>query len=116
MLNDHEMSHNKDFSKEAWDYMRDNKFFAMKIPIEWGDLEFRTKSFACVLSKLASQCFHTNTTMAVPNLLGPGELLVGYGTPSQQEYFFTMVERRYSDSVLLFDWVLEPPNCRPFCH
>ncbi len=88
----------------------------MKILIEWGDLEFSTNSFACVLRKLASQCFDTNTTMAVPNSLGPGELLVRYGTPSQQEYFFTTVDQRYSDSVLLFDWVLEPPDCQPFCH
>ena len=32
LLNDHEVVTNKDFSKEAWDYMRDEKFFGMKIP------------------------------------------------------------------------------------
>ena len=28
-----------------------------------------------------------NATVAVPNSLGPGELLVRYGTPEQQQYF-----------------------------
>jgi hypothetical protein len=31
LLNDHEVVTKKDFSKEAWDYMRDEKFFGMKV-------------------------------------------------------------------------------------
>ena len=36
LLNDHQVTTTKDFSKEAWDYMRDEAFFALKIPKEWG--------------------------------------------------------------------------------
>jgi acyl-CoA dehydrogenase len=78
MLNDHDVSMNKDFSKEAWDYMRDEKFFGMKIPKEWGGLGFSTAAVSAVLSKLATQCFDANATVAVPNSLGPGELLARY--------------------------------------
>ena len=32
LLDDHQVTANKDFTAEAWDYMRDKRFFAMKIP------------------------------------------------------------------------------------
>lgn len=87
LLNDHDVVTKKDFSKEAWDYMRDEKFFGMKIPKEWGGLGFSTHAVSQVLAKLATQCFDANATVAVPNSLGPGELLARYGTPDQKEYF-----------------------------
>ena len=67
--------------------MRDEKFFGMKIPKEWGGLGFSTHAVSCVLAKLATQCFDANATVAVPNSLGPGELLARYGTDTQKEYF-----------------------------
>jgi acyl-CoA dehydrogenase len=87
LLNDHDVVTKKDFSKSAWDYMRDEKFFGMKIPKEWGGLGFSTHAVSTVLAKLATQCFDANATVAVPNSLGPGELLVRYGTKEQKEYF-----------------------------
>ena len=87
LLNDHDVVTKKDFSKEAWDYMRDEKFFGMKIPKEWGGLGFSTHAVSSVLAKLATQCFDANATVAVPNSLGPGELLARYGTDDQKEYF-----------------------------
>jgi len=87
LLSDHDVVTKKDFTKEAWDYMRDEKFFGMKIPKEWGGLGFSTQAVSAVLAKLATQCFDANATVAVPNSLGPGELLVRYGTPEQKEYF-----------------------------
>ena len=91
LLNDHDVVTTKDFSKEAWDYMRDEKFFGMKIPKEWGGLGFSTNAVSCVLAKLATQCFDANATVAVPNSLGPGELLVRYGTQEQKEYFLPLL-------------------------
>ena len=43
---------------------------------------------SCVLAKLATQCFDTNATIAMPNLLGPGDFLVQYETYDQKEDFF----------------------------
>lgn len=106
LLNDHEVSQKKDFSKEAWDYMRDEKFFGMKIPKEWGGLGFSTAAVSAVLSKLATQCFDANATVAVPNSLGPGELLVRYGTPAQKEYFLP----RLADGTLIPCFGLTGPH------
>jgi acyl-CoA dehydrogenase len=106
LLNDHSVVINKDFSKEAWDYMRDEKFFGMKIPKEWGGLQFSTQAVSQVLAKLATQCFDANATVAVPNSLGPGELLARYGTPSQKEYYLP----RLADGTLIPCFGLTGPH------
>ena len=61
--------------------------FSSNLTKEWGGLGFSTHAVSCVLAKLATQCFDANATVAVPNSLGPGELLARYGTPDQKEYF-----------------------------
>lgn len=97
LLDDHEVTTNKDFTAEAWDYMRDKGFFGMKIPKEWGGKGFSTMCVSSVLAKLGSHCFDANATVAVPNSLGPGELLVRYGTSAQQAYFLP----RLADGTLI---------------
>mmetsp|Transcript_41783 Transcript_41783/g.87697 ORF Transcript_41783/g.87697 Transcript_41783/m.87697 type:complete len:818 (-) Transcript_41783:145-2598(-) len=106
LLNDHDVVTDKDFTKEAWDYMRDEKFFGMKIPKEWGGLGFSTHAVSCVLAKLATQCFDANATVAVPNSLGPGELLARYGTSEQKEYFLP----RLADGTLIPCFGLTGPH------
>lgn len=106
LLNDHDVSMNKDFTKEAWDYMRDEKFFGLKIPKEWGGLGFSTQAVSQILAKLATQCFDANATVAVPNSLGPGELLARYGTPTQKEYFLP----RLADGTLIPCFGLTGPH------
>ena len=97
LLNDHDVTTNKDFNKETWDYMRSSGFFSMKIPKEWGGKGFSTAAVSAVLAKLATQSMDANATVAVPNSLGPGELLARYGTPGQKEYFLP----RLADGTLI---------------
>jgi alkylation response protein AidB-like acyl-CoA dehydrogenase len=106
LLNDHDVSMQKDFTKEAWDYMRNERFFGMKIPKEWGGLGFSTHAVSAVLARLATQCFDANATVAVPNSLGPGELLVRYGTDEQKQYFLP----RLADGTLIPCFGLTGPH------
>lgn len=106
LLNDHEISMKKDFTKEAWDFMRDKKFFGMKIPKEWGGLGFSTQAVSSVLAKVGIQSTDAGATVAVPNSLGPGELLARYGTPSQKEYFLP----RLADGTLIPCFGLTGPH------
>ena len=106
LINDHDVVINKDFSKPAWDYMRDEKFFGMKIPKEWGGLGFSTQAVSQVLAKLATHCFDANATVAVPNSLGPGELLARYGTDVQKEYYLP----RLADGTLIPCFGLTGPH------
>jgi alkylation response protein AidB-like acyl-CoA dehydrogenase len=106
LLNDHDVAMKKDFTKEVWDYMRDNGFFALKIPKEWGGKGFSTHAVSQILVKLSTQSFDANATVAVPNSLGPGELLVRYGTDEQKEYFLP----RLADGTLIPCFGLTGPH------
>ena len=59
-----------------------------------------------VLAKLGSHCFDANATVAVPNSLGPGELLVRYGTDEQRGYFLP----RLADGTLIPCFGLTGPH------
>lgn len=106
LLDDHQVSVTKDFSKEAWDYMRDEKFFGLKIAKQWGGLGFSTHAVSLILAKLATHCFDANATVAVPNSLGPGELLARYGTDDQKQYFLP----RLADGTLIPCFGLTGPH------
>ena len=75
-----------DLPAEAWDYLKKEKFFGMIIPEEYGGLGFSAKAQSMVLQKLS-----VNETLmvvvGVPNSLGPGELLLKYGTDEQKNHY-----------------------------
>eukprot|EP00525_Craspedostauros_australis_P013553 CAMPEP_0198123318 /NCGR_PEP_ID=MMETSP1442-20131203/37207_1 /TAXON_ID= /ORGANISM="Craspedostauros australis, Strain CCMP3328" /LENGTH=809 /DNA_ID=CAMNT_0043782511 /DNA_START=152 /DNA_END=2581 /DNA_ORIENTATION=+ len=106
LINDHDVSMQKDFTKEAWDFMRDKGFFSLKIPKEWGGKGFSTHAVSHVLSKIGTHCVDANATVAVPNSLGPGELLARYGTQEQKEYFMP----RLADGTLIPCFGLTGPH------
>lgn len=86
MLDEWKILHEeKDLPKPVWDYIRGNGFFAMLIPKEHGGLGFSAYAQSCVVSKIATRSITAAVTVMVPNSLGPGELLVHYGTPEQQK-------------------------------
>lgn len=88
MLDDWQITHElADMPPEVWAYMRQEKFFAMIIPKRYGGLEFSALAQSRVLSKLASRSLVAASTVGVPNSLGPGELLLHYGTEAQKDYF-----------------------------
>lgn len=76
-----------DLPPEAWDYAKKNKFFGMCIPKEYGGLGFSSQGHAAVISKIASRSATATVTVMVPNSLGPGELLMHYGTEAQKNHY-----------------------------
>lgn len=88
MVDEWQINHkDADLSPEIWQYLKDNKFFAMIIKRQFGGLEFSAYAQSRVLQKLSGVSAVLSTTVGVPNSLGPGELLQHYGTPAQQEYY-----------------------------
>ncbi len=88
MLDDWEISDQlQDLPAPVWQFMRDNGFFSMIIPREYGGLEFSAQANSAVVMKLASANLTAAVTVMVPNSLGPGELLMHYGTQQQREYY-----------------------------
>lgn len=88
MVNDWEVTHQRaDLSPEVWQYLKENKFFAMIIKKKYGGLEFSAYAQSCVLQKLCGASAVLASTVGVPNSLGPGELLQHYGTDEQKDYY-----------------------------
>ncbi|WP_260843145.1 acyl-CoA dehydrogenase [Sedimenticola selenatireducens] len=88
MLDDWQITHElADLPPEVWAYIKQEKFFAMIIPKRYGGLEFSALAQSKVLTKLASRSLVAASTVGVPNSLGPGELLLHYGTEAQKDYY-----------------------------
>ncbi len=88
MIDDWDTTHRRaDLSPEVWEFMKKNGFFAMIIPKRYGGLEFSAYAHSCVLAKLASRSATASSTVAVPNSLGPAELLLHYGTEQQKNHY-----------------------------
>lgn len=88
MSDDWDIHHNRAaLAPEIWEYLKNNKFFAMIIKRKYGGLEFSAYAQSRILQKLSGVNSVLATTVGVPNSLGPGELLQHYGTKEQQDYY-----------------------------
>ena len=76
-----------DLPHEVWDFLKAKKFFAMIIPKQYGGLGFSAYAHSEVIRKLSSRSLSAAVTAMVPNSLGPGELLLHYGTDAQKRYY-----------------------------
>jgi acyl-CoA dehydrogenase len=85
MLNEWDITNNrKDLPPEAWQYLKDKGFFGLIIPKSFGGREFSHYAQSRIMSKIASRSGTAAVTAMVPNSLGPGELLMNYGTEEQK--------------------------------
>ena len=75
----------RDLPPEVWDYIKREKFFGMIIPKEYGGLGFTPYAHSEVVRKISSRSLTAAVTVMVPNSLGPGELLMRFGTREQQQ-------------------------------
>lgn len=88
MVSDYQVTHElADLPPEIWQYLKDNKFFAMIIKKQYGGLEFSAYAQSLVLQKLTGVSGVLSSTVGVPNSLGPGELLQHYGTEEQKNHY-----------------------------
>jgi len=69
------------------DYVLNNGFLGMIIPKKYGGLELSAVTQSQVLLKLNNTGGAINYLVGVPNSLGPGELLIKYGTEEQKDYY-----------------------------
>ncbi|RPI15549.1 MAG: acyl-CoA dehydrogenase [Lysobacterales bacterium] len=94
MLDEWDITHRRaDLPPHVWDFLKKKGFFAMIIPKKYGGLEFSAYAHSCVLVKLASRSATCSSTVAVPNSLGPAELLLHYGTEEQKNHWLPRLAR-----------------------
>ncbi len=94
MLDDWQITHeDQDLSPEAWRYIREQGFFGLIIPEAYGGKGFSALAHSEIVMKLASRSITAAVTVMVPNSLGPGKLLLHYGTPEQQAHYLPRLAR-----------------------
>jgi acyl-CoA dehydrogenase len=94
MVSDWETTHvYRDLPPHVWQYIKDRGFLGMIIPKEYGGLGFSAFAHSEVVAKLASRSSAVVVTVMVPNSLGPGELLMHYGTDEQKRYYLPRLAR-----------------------
>jgi acyl-CoA dehydrogenase len=77
----------RDLPPEAWAFLKAKKFFAMIIPKDYGGLGFSAYAHSEVIRKISTRSISAAVTAMVPNSLGPGELLMQFGTKAQRDYW-----------------------------
>lgn len=88
MVNDWEMTHHRaDLSPEIWQFLKQEGFFGLIIPKQYGGKEFSALGHATIVAKVYPCSSMLASMITVPNSLGPAELLLHYGTEDQKNYY-----------------------------
>ncbi|MEF8815511.1 MAG: acyl-CoA dehydrogenase [Salinibacter sp.] len=106
MVDDWQVHQRGDLSSETWDYLKENGFFGLIIPEAYGGKGFSVAARSAVVQKLGGHSVPLAITVMVPNSLGPGELLLHYGTDAQQEHYLP----RLASGEMLPSFALTEPN------
>ena len=94
ILDDWKITHeDRDLPPDVWDFIKREGFFGLIIPEEYGGLGFSALAHSEVVMKLSSRSIVAAVTVMVPNSLGPGKLLLHYGTPAQRDYYLPRLAR-----------------------
>ncbi|MGH8278017.1 MAG: acyl-CoA dehydrogenase [Gammaproteobacteria bacterium] len=88
MLDDWKITHEwADLPPPVWDFLKHKGFFAYIIPKKYGGKQFSALMNSETLAKVATRSTTAASIMAVPNSLGPSELLLRYGTEAQKDHY-----------------------------
>ena len=88
MCDDWEITHEQqDLPPQVWQFIKDQGFLGMIIPKQYGGLGFSALGHSAVVQKLATRSSTAAISVMVPNSLGPGELLLHYGTDAQKAHY-----------------------------
>ena len=86
MLDEWQIHHElKDLPPEVWQFLKDKGFFGLIIPPQYGGRGFSPFAQSSVMTKIATRSITAAVTAMVPNSLGPGELLMHFGTDAQKQ-------------------------------
>ncbi|MEW5704242.1 MAG: acyl-CoA dehydrogenase [Pseudomonadota bacterium] len=93
MLDDWEIAQGRDVPPKVWDFLKQHRFLGMIIPEAYGGLGFSAIAHSAVVTKISSRSGAAAVVVMVPNSLGPGELLLHYGTEEQKNHYLPRLAR-----------------------
>ncbi len=88
MLNDWELNQRDyDLPEDVWQFIKDEGFLSLIIPKQYGGKEFSALAHSEIVMKISTRSVAAAVTVMVPNSLGPGKLILEYGTEEQKNYY-----------------------------
>ncbi|MBV7314632.1 acyl-CoA dehydrogenase [Shewanella sp. NIFS-20-20] len=87
MIDDFDIQNGKHLPDNVLTFLKKNKFFSLIIPKSYGGLAFSPYANSTIVATIAVKSSAVAVTVMVPNSLGPGELLMHYGTDAQRDYW-----------------------------
>lgn len=87
MIDDFAIQSDKHLPPHILSFLKENKFFSLIIPKNYGGLEFSPYANSTIVATIAAKSSAVAVTVMVPNSLGPGELLMHYGTDEQRDFW-----------------------------
>jgi len=87
LVDDWRVSEEGDLPQEVWAFLKRHKFFGMIIPKRYGGLGFSAYAHSEVVKRVSTRSITAGVTVMVPNSLGPGELLLRFGTDAQKDHY-----------------------------
>ena len=77
----------RDIPDHIWDFIKDRGFLGLVIPKAYGGKGFSATANSAIVMKIASRGPSAAVAVIVPNSLGPGELLMLFGSEEQKSYW-----------------------------
>ncbi|MEX2525841.1 MAG: acyl-CoA dehydrogenase [Gammaproteobacteria bacterium] len=74
-------------------FIKENGFLGLIIPKDYGGLGFSPLAQVMIMTRLFSLSGVVANYINIPNALGPGELLLEYGTQEQKDYYLPRLAR-----------------------
>ncbi|NOU50156.1 acyl-CoA dehydrogenase [Pseudoalteromonas sp. JBTF-M23] len=87
MVDDSVIQNSKHLPDHILEFLKKERFFSLIIPKSFGGLEFSPYANSTIVGTIATKSSAVAVTVMVPNSLGPGELLLHYGTEEQQAHY-----------------------------
>ncbi|MCQ8878501.1 acyl-CoA dehydrogenase [Pseudoalteromonas shioyasakiensis] len=87
MIDDTEIQSGVHLPDYILDFLKKERFFSLIIPKSFGGLEFSPYANSTIVATIATKSSAVAVTVMVPNSLGPGELLLHFGTQEQQAHY-----------------------------
>jgi len=93
LVDDWQLQRRRELPPEVWDLLKRERFFGLTLPTEHGGRGFSTLAASTVFGKLASRSLGLSAVVLIPNSVGPGELLLEYGTEEQKREILPRLAR-----------------------
>ncbi len=87
IIDSYDITTSRKVPPNVWNMIKKDKYLGMIIPESYGGLDFGTHERSQILQKLGTRDGSVAVCAMVPNSLGPGELLLKYGTDDQKNKY-----------------------------